>query len=111
MLYVPCPDQLGGHCGQLNSFLPKTGLLLFFVDSLEDPDAKVVFYDGDLSRLQPIHFDPEDLSDPDCDNYTENPHQLKFKNSIGLPYGYQQDLDEEAYEKVFDRYPQWPQPN
>ncbi|WP_222597119.1 YwqG family protein [Chitinophaga pinensis] len=36
----------------LQDYLPRTGILYFFIEDQEDTDAKVIYYDGDLSALQ-----------------------------------------------------------
>ncbi|SFO76586.1 Leucine rich repeat-containing protein [Chitinophaga sp. YR627] len=36
----------------LQDYLPRTGILYFFIEDQEDTDASVIYYDGDLSTLE-----------------------------------------------------------
>lgn len=70
---------------ELNGFLPKSGLLSFFVKSLEDLECRVIFFADDTSQLKTIRFEPTELTD-DQDDYTETPHRIEFAASTSIPY-------------------------
>ncbi|MES2571375.1 MAG: DUF1963 domain-containing protein [Verrucomicrobiota bacterium] len=87
----------------LNSFLPRSGLLSFFLDSTEALDAKVIFYQGDPGKLITVrHGGAEEMISPD-DDYTQTPYRVKFERFFSLPHqppeGILGDQEYEAYEK------------
>lgn len=69
-----------------NSFLPRSGLLSFFIDSTENLKGKVLFYEGEFKNLVTIrHAGGDDTTDPDND-YTQRPHRLKFERYFTVPH-------------------------
>ena len=86
----------------VNNYLPKSGLLSFFVDRLEDPDCKVLFYEGDLNKLKTIRFDPSELTD-DQDDYTANPFHVKFTAGTSLPYNHGGVTNQNNFEAIYDK--------
>lgn len=71
----------------LNSYLPNSGLLSFFVKSLEEVECKVIFFDGDADQLSTVRFGPKDLTD-DQDDYTATPFHVEFAAARSLPHVY-----------------------
>lgn len=87
---------------QLNSYLPKSGLLSFFIRSLEEFECKVIFFEGDVGQLNTVRFDPQDLTD-DQDDYTATPFHVEFTAGTSLPYISLDDPDQHTrFEKIFD---------
>jgi uncharacterized protein YwqG len=70
----------------LNGFLPRSGLLSFFVDSTTGLTAKVLFHEEDSGSLITVrHGGGSEMIDPD-DDYTQGPHRVKFSRFTSLPY-------------------------
>jgi len=86
---------------ELNDFLPRQGLLSFFIQSTEHRKAKVVFAPA-LDELQTVRVDPEELWPRD--NYTATPQRLIFEPALELPIGFFPD----AHPWVVKKYP-WPE--
>ena len=82
----------------INSYLPNSGLLSFFVRSLEQFECKVVFFEGDASQLSTVRFEPSDLTD-DQDDYTASPFQVEFTEGTSLPYV---NLDDPGSQQKFE---------
>lgn len=62
----------------INDYLPRGGLLSFFVDSTESLNARVLFNEGSCEHLSTVrHSGAEEMFAPDGD-YTKTPHRLKF---------------------------------
>ena len=72
---------------ELNSYLPKSGLISFFVKSLEELECKVIFNKGDPAKSKTVRFDPKDLTD-DQDDYTGKPFHVEFATARSLPHVY-----------------------
>lgn len=86
----------------LNSFLPRTGLLSFFLDSTECRNARVIFHEGDVRRLRTVrHVGAEETTDPQ-DDYTARPHRVRFARFASLPWSVpdflESDEDHDAYQ-------------
>lgn len=91
---------------EMQNYLPRTGLLSFFIDSTEDIEAKVIYYEGDLSKLRKVVIDPSKLTD-DCDDYTATPFKVEFSNAVSMPSTYMppeylSSEHESAYEAFID---------
>jgi Leucine-rich repeat (LRR) protein/uncharacterized protein YwqG len=88
----------------LNGYLPRTGLLSFFIDSTESLHARVLFYEGNPGALTTIrHGGGDELTDAD-DDYTESPHRVKFRRFFSLPHNPPAEIEDDdekadAYEK------------
>ena len=88
---------------RLNGYLPRSGVLSFFLDSTEGLNGRVLFYQGDPRALTTVrHGGAEEMVAPD-DDYTQKPHRVKFERMFSLPHdppdGIQDDQASEAYEK------------
>lgn len=69
-----------------NAYLPRSGLLSFFLDSTERLNGKVIFYQGDMTKLTTIrHGGADDMFSPD-DDYTQHPHKVRFHRIFSLPH-------------------------
>lgn len=84
-----------------NSYLPRSGLLSFFLDSTESLNGKVVFYQGDMGMLNTIrHVGADEMLSPG-DDYTQRPHRVRFGRRFSLPHsppdGITHDLAWESY--------------
>lgn len=86
---------------ELNDFLPREGLLSFFIQSTEHRKAKAVFAPA-LDELQTVRVDPEELWPRD--NYTATPQRLIFEPALELPIWFFPD----AHPWVVKKYP-WPE--
>lgn len=81
-----------------NSFLPRHGLLSFFLDSTEALNGKVLFYQSDVENLTTVrHGGEEDMFSPE-DDYSENPHRVRFKRFCSFPYDPPPALKDAAFE-------------
>lgn len=70
----------------LNSYLPRSGLLSFFLDSTESLNARVLWHRGATSALSTVrHSGADELTSPD-DDYTQKPHRVIFTRSFSLPH-------------------------
>ena len=82
--------------------MPKSGLLSFFIRSLEEFECKVIPFEGDVGQLNTVRFDPQDLTD-DQDDYTATPFHVEFTAGTSLPYISLDDPDQHTrFEKIFD---------
>jgi uncharacterized protein YwqG len=85
-----------------NSYLPRSGLLSFFVDSTEQLNAKVLFYQGAMNALTKVSHDGEACMISPDDDYTTNPHCVRFRRIFSLPHrvprGIVSESQCEAYE-------------
>lgn len=93
----------------LNSFLPRSGLLSFFIDSTESRKAKVVFHEGDVRALETVrHGGAEEMTSPE-DDYTQKPYRAKFSRFFSLPHrvpdGIEGDALKQAYSECDDLCP------
>ena len=86
---------------ELNSYLPKSGLLSFFVKSLEEFECKVIFYEGEAAQLKTVRFDPQDLTD-DQDDYTATPFHVDFAAGTSLPYIYIDGPNQAKFEAIHE---------
>ena len=84
-----------------NQFLPRKGLLSFFVRSLEDLQCKVIYYDGEMDALKTLRFDPGELTD-DQDDYTDKPFRVEFSKSTSLPWIENECWNSDDFDKVHD---------
>lgn len=87
----------------LNSYLPRSGLLSFFIDSTESQEGKVLFFPEGADRFVTVrHEGAELMFDPD-DDYTEKPHRVRFSRAYSLPHvppsGISEKLDCDNYER------------
>lgn len=85
-----------------NNYLPRSGLLSFFVDTTENLNSKVIFYQGETENLTVVrHEGADDMLSPD-DDYTQKPHRVRFERFFSLPHrcpsGIESDQAFEAYE-------------
>ena len=73
---------------QLQDYLPRTGILYFFLEDLEDTAPQVIYYNGDLSTLQSAsQLDiTEDYIYDQGGIYT--PYKAKADKYPGIPYFY-----------------------
>lgn len=70
----------------LNSYLPRSGLLSFFLDSTEALNGEVLFHPGDVQDLITArHAGADEMFSPQ-DDYTENPHRVRFGRFFSLPH-------------------------
>lgn len=83
---------------ELNQYLPRAGLLSFFVKSLEDFQCKVTYL-PENSELKTIRFDPNELID-DQDDYTDRPFRVVFSNSTSIPYLVHEGIDLAKFEPI-----------
>lgn len=85
-----------------NGYLPRSGLLSFFVDSTESLNSKVIFYQGEAEDLTVVrHEGADDMLSPD-DDYTQKPHRVRFERFSSLPHRAPSEIESdqafEAYE-------------
>ncbi|RYD32432.1 MAG: DUF1963 domain-containing protein [Verrucomicrobiaceae bacterium] len=81
-------------------FLPPSGLLLFFVQTVEPFGAKVLFLPDDPAKLVTVSYAPEDPGS--WDDFTLKPHRVRFEPFLSLPWepgGSLSDTSSEAYER------------
>ena len=70
----------------LNSYLPRSGLLSFFLNSTESLEGKVLFQQSTASKLKTVrHAGVEEMLSPE-DDYTGRPHRLRFERHFALPH-------------------------
>jgi uncharacterized protein YwqG len=70
----------------LNCYLPRTGLLSFFIDSTESLQAKVVFHQGEFSKLAVVrHGGGKEMVSED-DDYSQKPFRVAFARCYSLPH-------------------------
>lgn len=85
------------------TYLPRKGLLSFFVVDLEV--ATVIYYAGDLGRLKNIRHKPDEAEDEFSEVYTQNPYKVKFGKTYAPPrYLPEQKLENENDRKARDNY-------
>jgi len=86
-----------------NSYLPKSGLLSFFLDSTESLKGKVVFYQGDMRMLNTVrHAGADEMLSPE-DDYTERPHRLRFERRFSLPHSPPEGIaNDQAWESYYN---------
>ncbi len=69
----------------LNRWLPRTGLLCFFMDSSERLNGQVLYLEGEPESLETVrHHGGEELVDS-SDDYTENAYRLHFEAAVSPP--------------------------
>jgi uncharacterized protein YwqG len=86
----------------LNRYLPRQGLLSFFVNATDFPDGKVLFHPGDPRKLTTVrHRGEEDMHSPD-DDYSKKPHRLRFERFCSLPHYLQNKYGDDANEKAYE---------
>lgn len=87
----------------LNGYLPRSGLLSFFVDSTESLQGKVLFHEGDRGALRPVrHGGGDELFAPE-DDYTQRGHRVAFTRFFALPYDPPEGLEEDNAIEVFQK--------
>jgi uncharacterized protein YwqG len=85
-----------------NNFLPRMGLLSFFIPSTEEMIARVVFSQCPSDELKTVRFSPEEMLD-DQDDYSENPHRVSFELATDYPYDFPDNDDKVSqFESVFE---------
>ncbi|HEY1081129.1 MAG TPA: DUF1963 domain-containing protein [Prosthecobacter sp.] len=68
-----------------NRWLPRSGLLSFFMDSSERLNGRVLFFEDELETLATVrHTGAEEMLDA-TDDYTEHPHHIGFRQFACLP--------------------------
>ncbi|MEN3941931.1 DUF1963 domain-containing protein [Prosthecobacter sp. SYSU 5D2] len=84
----------------LNSFLPRSGLLSFFLDDTEALNGKVLYNRGDFQELTTVrHAGADEMLSPE-DDYTEKAHRIKFGRFISCPHSPSEEIaDDLTYEK------------
>ena len=89
-----------GELAPFNDYLPRAGLLNFFVDSTESLNARVLFCEGGLGVLRTVRYRADEMLSPE-DDYTQAPHRVAFQRIFSLPYdppaGIEDDKAYEAY--------------
>lgn len=75
-----------GELSTFNRFLPRSGLLSFFVESTETFRGRVLLYQGDFSQLKTTRHSGADVMFDDDDDYTENPHTIAYHRFVSLPH-------------------------
>ncbi|WP_162145221.1 DUF1963 domain-containing protein [Chthoniobacter flavus] len=88
----------------LNTYLPRAGLLSFFIESTESLKARVLFFEGDVRELKTIrHAGGEAMTD-DTDDYTQSPYGVKFQRFVSLPHCPPEEMESgeapDTYEKI-----------
>jgi uncharacterized protein YwqG len=69
-----------------NSYLPRSGLLSFFLDSTERLNGRVLFIEGKMDELRTAHHNgADDMLSPD-DDYSQQPYRVNFKRIFSLPH-------------------------
>jgi uncharacterized protein YwqG len=69
-----------------NSYLPRSGLLSFFLDSTERLNGRVLFIEDKIEALSTVrHNGADDMLSPD-DDYSQQPHRAGFKRIFSLPH-------------------------
>ncbi|WP_395750336.1 DUF1963 domain-containing protein [Prosthecobacter sp.] len=89
-----------------NSYLPRSGLLSFFLDSTERLNGKVLFSEGKPDELHTVrHNGAEDMLSPD-DDYSQKPHRVRFKRIFSLPHNAPNGIEtDEAFEQYENSEP------
>jgi uncharacterized protein YwqG len=88
----------------LNHYLPRAGLLSFFVESTERLNGRVVFYEGEFEKLTTIRYQSADEMVIPDDDYSRAPHRVKFQRRFSIPH---RRLDRpESIEDILG-YQQW----
>jgi len=87
----------------LNGYLPKSGLLSFFLDSTDGLEGKVLFQQVATSKLKTVrHAGAEEMLSPE-DDYTRQPHRVRFARHFSLPHSPPERLSgDKALESYYD---------
>lgn len=95
----------------LNHWLPRTGLLCFFMDSSERLNGQVLYLEGEPESLATVrHNGGEELMDS-TDDYTENAYRLHFESAVSPPMSAQfKELTWKEKERYEDWHMQYVQP-
>lgn len=71
------------------SYLPRTGMLYFFVSDEEHVDKTIVLYAKEFSQLKRHEYNEEtEFTDPDFDDNYRKAVAVKFANAVSLPSTY-----------------------
>lgn len=87
-----------------NSYLPRSGLLSFFLDDTESRNGKVIFHSGGFEELKTIrHGGPEEMTTPDED-HTQSPHRMKFRRAISSPQSPPDEMPDEPTRELYEKW-------
>jgi len=88
------------------NYLPKEGLLSFFVDDLanENMSASVIHFSGNLKNLVKISHGRDKAMAEGPDDYTQNPYKVAFKSAYSLPPELYREFTDKKYKETIKKY-------